>query len=102
MLPGSIGLLPSASLGTGGVGLYEPIHGSAPDLAGSGVSNPLAMILAAAMALRHSLQLDREASAVEAAVEETLAAGIRTPDLVGAGPTVGTEAMGTAVASLIS
>ena len=68
MLPGSLGLLPSASLGDSGPGLYEPIHGSAPDIAGKGIANPLATILAAAMLLRHSLDLEKEAAAIEAAV----------------------------------
>jgi 3-isopropylmalate dehydrogenase len=98
MLPGSLGLLPSASLGEGGPGLYEPIHGSAPDVAGHGIANPLGTILSAAMALRHSLRLDAEADAVEEAVESILASGLRTPDIAGQGPSVGTEAMGSAVA----
>jgi 3-isopropylmalate dehydrogenase len=75
MLPGSLGMLPSASLGSDGPGLYEPIHGSAPDIAGKGIANPLATILAAAMLLRHSLQLDAEATAIETAVKRVLAAG---------------------------
>lgn len=83
MLPGSLGLLPSASLGTDGPGLYEPIHGSAPDIAGKGIANPMATILAAAMMLRHSCNLEAEAAAIEAAVQATLAAGHRTADLVG-------------------
>lgn len=97
MLPGSLGMLPSASLGQSGPGLYEPIHGSAPDLAGRGVANPLATILAAAMLLRHSLALEAEATAVETAVANALAAGLRTPDIARGGETIGTEAMGTAV-----
>ncbi len=84
MLGGSIGLLPSASLG-GKVALYEPVHGSAPDIAGQGKANPLASILSAALLLRHSLRLEREASAVEAAVERALADGVRTADLARAG-----------------
>ncbi len=83
VLAGSLGLLPSASLGQGTRGLYEPIHGSAPDIAGRGVANPVGCILAAAMLLRHSLGLEDEAAAVEAAVDRTLAEGARTPDLGG-------------------
>jgi 3-isopropylmalate dehydrogenase len=81
MLPGSMGLLPSASLGSDGPGLYEPIHGSAPDIAGKGIANPLATILAAAMLLRHSLKLEVEAAAMEAAVKSVLDAGHRTRDI---------------------
>ncbi len=97
MLTGSLGMLPSASLGATGPGLYEPIHGSAPDIAGKGIANPLAMILAGAMALRHSLGLDDEATAVEAAVESVIAAGVRTADIAQEQPSVGTTAMGDAV-----
>jgi 3-isopropylmalate dehydrogenase len=97
MLPGSLGLLPSASLGADGPGLYEPIHGSAPDIAGMGIANPLGTILAAAMSLRHSLDLPEEAAAVEDAVEAALDLGLRTPDIAGGGPPVGTVAMGDAV-----
>ncbi len=97
MLPGSLGMLPSASLGDGGPGLYEPIHGSAPDIAGQGIANPLATILAAAMLLRHSLNLNAEAEAIEAAVQQVLADGLRTADIASGGETTGTEAMGTAV-----
>jgi len=82
MLPGSLGMLPSASLGSSGPGLYEPIHGSAPDIAGKGIANPLATILASAMLLRHSLGLEKEALAIETAVKKVLAAGHRTADLV--------------------
>ena len=82
MLPGSLGMLPSASLGASGPGLYEPIHGSAPDIAGKGIANPLATILAVAMMLRHSCALNNEAEAIEAAVKSVLAAGHRTADLV--------------------
>jgi 3-isopropylmalate dehydrogenase len=102
MLPGSLGLLPSASLGDSGPGLYEPIHGSAPDIAGKGVANPLATILAAAMLLRHSLRLEREARAVEAAVESVVNAGLRTPDIARpGGVTIGTVAMGDAVIAVL-
>jgi 3-isopropylmalate dehydrogenase len=87
MLTGSIGMLPSASLSGDGPGMFEPVHGSAPDIAGTGKANPLAMFLSAAMLLRHGLGLESEATAVESAVEGALAAGLRTPDL---GGTVGT------------
>jgi len=83
MLTGSIGMLPSASLGGDGPGLFEPVHGSAPDIAGQGVANPLAMFLSAAMMLRHGLGLESEAAAVESGVEGALAGGLRTPDLGG-------------------
>jgi 3-isopropylmalate dehydrogenase len=81
MLAGSLGLLPSASLGTGTLGVYEPIHGSAPDIAGRGIANPCGAILSAALLLRHSLGLADEASAVEAAVAEALAHGALTADI---------------------
>jgi 3-isopropylmalate dehydrogenase len=98
MLAGSMGMLPSASLGSSSPGLYEPIHGSAPDIAGQGIANPLATILSAAMLLRSSLGLASEAAAVEQAVEAVLAAGHRTADLAVPGqPTVGTRAMGDLV-----
>jgi 3-isopropylmalate dehydrogenase len=83
MLTGSIGMLPSASLGTQSPGLFEPVHGSAPDIAGTGQANPLAMILSAALMLRHGLQMEPQAAAVESAVERALAEGLRTPDLGG-------------------
>ena len=83
MLTGSIGMLPSASLGTDGPGVFEPVHGSAPDIAGSGVANPLAMFLSAAMMLEHGLGLASEAAAVESAVHRALDAGLRTRDLGG-------------------
>jgi 3-isopropylmalate dehydrogenase len=83
MLTGSIGMLPSASLGADGPGLFEPVHGSAPDIAGQGVANPLAMFLSAALMLRHGLGLASEAAAVESSVEGALEAGLRTPDLGG-------------------
>jgi 3-isopropylmalate dehydrogenase len=95
MLTGSLGLLPSAALGAPGApGLYEPIHGSAPDIAGHGVANPLGMVLSLAMALRHSLDRADLAARVEAAVARTLEDGARTRDL---GGTLGTAAMGNAV-----
>jgi len=83
VLAGSMGLLPSASLGDDGPGLYEPIHGSAPDIAGKGIANPIGTILSAALLLRHSLKLEREAAAVEAAVDAVLASGARSTDLGG-------------------
>jgi 3-isopropylmalate dehydrogenase len=83
MITGSIGMLPSASLGADGPGLFEPVHGSAPDITGRGIANPLAMFLSAAMMLRHGLGLESEAAAVESAVERALASGLRTPDLGG-------------------
>ncbi|MFN5883567.1 MAG: 3-isopropylmalate dehydrogenase [Burkholderiales bacterium] len=98
MLTGSIGMLPSASLKAQGFGLYEPIHGSAPDIAGKGVANPLATILSAAMLLRHSLGLEAPAQTVESAVRQVLAQGYRTPDIQEPGcKPVGTVAMGDAV-----
>lgn len=101
-LTGSIGLLPSASLNGGGFGLYEPIAGSAPDIAGKGVANPIAQILSAAMLLRHSFHHEEAAAAVESAVERVLASGLRTPDIGGKSDTiVGTAAMGDAVAAAI-
>jgi 3-isopropylmalate dehydrogenase len=87
MLTGSIGMLPSASLGDDGPGLFEPVHGSAPDIAGTGAANPLAMILSAALMLRHGLGREAEAAAVESAVDRALADGLRTPDLGGSATT---------------
>ena len=83
MLTGSIGMLPSASLGSGGPGLFEPVHGSAPDIAGEGIANPLAMILSVALLLRHGLGRETEAAAVESAVDAALSGGLRTHDLGG-------------------
>ncbi len=98
MLTGSIGMLPSASLNAAGKGLYEPSHGSAPDIAGKGVANPLATILSAAMMLRFSLDQAAAADRIEAAVKAVLAQGLRTADIFSAGTTqVGTKAMGDAV-----
>ena len=94
MLAGSLGMLPSASLGDSSVGLYEPIHGSAPDIAGQGKANPCATIASAAMLLRHSLRLGNEATAIETALAETIAAGARTPDIAASGETaISTDAM---------
>ena len=87
MLTGSIGMLPSASLGGDGPGVFEPVHGSAPDIAGTGAANPLAMFLSAAMMLRHGLALEAQAAAVESAVDRALAEGLRTRDLGGAATT---------------
>jgi 3-isopropylmalate dehydrogenase len=102
MLTGSMGLLPSASLGKSGPGLYEPIHGSAPDIAGKGVANPLATILALAMLLRYSLNLEREAVVIETAVDSVLKQGYRTRDIAGGGPSIGTVEMGTRVVEALS
>jgi 3-isopropylmalate dehydrogenase len=87
MLTGSLGMLPSASLGGDGPGLFEPVHGSAPDIAGQGIANPLATFLSAAMLLRAGLAMTTEAERVEAAVEAVLAGGLRTADLGGDAPT---------------
>jgi 3-isopropylmalate dehydrogenase len=99
MLTGSLGMLPSASLGEAGApGLFEPVHGSAPDIAGQGVANPLATFLSAAMMLRHGLDRPEKAERVEAAVDTVLERGLRTPDLAGEGEsTVGTAEMTKAV-----
>lgn len=96
VLAGSLGLLPSASLGEGRRGLYEPIHGSAPDIAGKGIANPTGTILSAALLLRHSLGLETEARAIETAVSATLEAGQHTADL-GAKPALTTTQMGEAI-----
>jgi 3-isopropylmalate dehydrogenase len=100
MLTGSLGMLPSASLGEGGVGLYEPVHGSAPDIAGQDAANPLATILSVAMMLEHTFDRADAATAVRDAVSAVLTAGHRTGDLVGPGetrPTLGCSAMGDRV-----
>src|SRR3954454_22598728 len=83
MLTGSLGMLPSASLGDGGPGVFEPVHGSAPDIAGKGIANPLAMFLSAALMLRHGLGMEEEAAALESAVDRALDGGLRTADLGG-------------------
>ncbi|ABB40016.1 3-isopropylmalate dehydrogenase [Oleidesulfovibrio alaskensis G20] len=98
VITGSIGMLPSASLGAGGPGLFEPIHGSAPDIAGQNKANPLATILSTAMMLRHSFGLEKEAEAVEGAVQQVLKAGYRTGDIMDQGGTlVGCNTMGNLV-----
>jgi 3-isopropylmalate dehydrogenase len=103
MLAGSMGMLPSASLGDGRAGLYEPIHGSAPDIAGQGKANPLATILSVAMLLRHSLNLPTEADCVEAAVASVIERGIVTADIAVPGQhTYSTTAVGDAVAATIA
>lgn len=97
MLTGSLGMLPSASLG-GNVGLYEPSHGSAPDIAGTGKANPLAMILSTAMMMKYSFHLQKESDAIESAVEKVLDKGLRTSDLAtGSEKTVSCQQMGAAV-----
>ena len=103
MLAGSMGMLPSASLGDGRAGLYEPIHGSAPDIAGQGKANPLATILSVAILLRHSLNLPTEADCVEAAVASVIERGIVTADIAVPGQhTYSTTAVGDAVAATIA
>jgi len=103
MLTGSIGMLPSASLDANNKGLYEPSHGSAPDIAGKGIANPLATILSAAMMLRFSLNLPAEADRIESAVKKVLSQGLRTPDIYEAGTTkVGTAEMGDAVVTALA
>lgn len=103
MLTGSIGMLPSASLDSNGKGMYEPIHGSAPDIAGQGVANPLATILSLAMLLRYSLDESALAERVEQAVVSVLDQGLRTPDIASEGTrTVGTQAMGDAVVAALA
>ena len=98
---GSLGLLPSASLGDGR-GLFEPVHGSAPDIAGKDIANPIGAIASAAMLLRHALQLDAEAAAVENAIGDVLREGLRTADLASAGGhPVGTRGMGERIAAVV-
>ncbi len=102
MLAGSMGMLASASLGDGTRGVYEPIHGSAPDIAGQGIANPLATVLSVALLLRYSLGLETEAKAVEAAVLSVLEQGYRTPDIAAEGTTsVSTTEMGDQVAAAV-
>jgi 3-isopropylmalate dehydrogenase len=101
MLAGSLGLLPSASLGDGRRGLYEPIHGSAPDIAGQGIANPYGAILSAAMLARHSLEYPAAAALIESAVSRAIAGGVRTADLMPAANPASTRAAGDAVTRLI-
>ncbi len=102
MLTGSIGMLPSASLNEGSQGFYEPSHGSAPDIAGQGVANPLATIMSAAMLLRYSLGAGDSADRIETAVGKVLDQGLRTGDIMSEGMTlVGTQAMGDAVVAAL-
>ncbi len=102
MLTGSLGMLPSASLGGDGPGMFEPVHGSAPDIAGKGIANPLATFLSVAMMLRHCLDRPADADRIEAAVESALENGLRTADLAGKGEEpVGTEEMTDAVVAAL-
>jgi 3-isopropylmalate dehydrogenase len=101
MLTGSIGMLPSASLDVNGKGLYEPVHGSAPDIAGSNQANPLATILSLAMMLRYSLEQAQLADRIEAAVGEVLDQGLRTADIAAGAGSIGTVEMGEAVVAAI-
>ena len=102
MLTGSIGMLPSASVGAQ-VGMYEPIHGSAPDIAGQQVANPIATISSVAMMLSYSFQLEKEAAAIEQAIADTLAQGYRTKDIHAPGTRlVGTAEMGDAIAQRLT
>lgn len=102
MITGSIGMLPSASIGSSGKGMYEPIHGSAPDIAGKGIANPTATMLSCAMMMRYSLGLQAEADAIEAAVEAALDAGCRTADIAyGGEPVLNTQQMGAAICSYL-
>lgn len=102
MLTGSIGMLPSASIRGDGFGMYEPVHGSAPDIAGMGIANPIATILSSAMMLRYSFNLEKEATAIEEAVKKVLELGYRTPDIMSKGKTlVSTTEMGEKIAENI-
>ncbi|MCP4197577.1 MAG: 3-isopropylmalate dehydrogenase [Proteobacteria bacterium] len=107
MLSGSLGMMPSASLGTlredgTGFGMFEPIHGSAPDITGQGIANPIGTIMSAAMMLRLSFGLEKEAAAIEAAVDKVLDDGKRTADIASGGPSVSTAEMGTLIADRVS
>lgn len=102
MVTGSIGMLASASLAEGSMGLYEPSHGAAPDIAGQNKANPIATILSAAMMLKYSFNLTRESDAVERAVDSVLKKGLRTADIMDEGKTcLGTKEMGNAIADEI-
>src|SRR5207249_5456700 len=103
MLAGSIGMLPSASLDANGKGLYEPIHGSAPDIAGQNKANPLATILSVAMMFRYTFDRPEIGARIEGAVRKVLGAGLRTADIaLAGGPSIGTRQMGDAVVSALS
>jgi 3-isopropylmalate dehydrogenase len=103
MLASSLGVLPSASLGAGRRGVYEPIHGSAPDIAGKGIANPVGTILSVAMMLRYSLELEQEALTVEQAVERCITNGARTADIAEHGrPAMTTRRMGDAIVAALS
>jgi len=103
VLAGSMGLLPSASLGESGPGLYEPIHGSAPDIAGKGIANPIGMILSAALMCRHSLNWPQAADLIEAAADHVITRGVRTADLARKGErSIGTQKMGDHIAAAIT
>ena len=101
MITGSIGMIPSSSMGEGTRGLYEPIHGSAPDIAGQDKANPIGTILAAAMMLRYSFDMAAEADAVEAAVDAALKSGCRCGDIAQGGAVLGCRAMGEAICQRI-
>ncbi len=100
-ITGSIGMLPSASLATGNFGMYEPVHGSAPDIAGTNQANPIATILSVAMMLRYTFELSQEADDIEDAVKKFLAAGYRTPDICAGKASIGTKETGDKIASMI-
>ena len=100
-ITGSIGMLPSASLATGNFGMYEPVHGSAPDIAGQNLANPIATILSVAMMLRYTFELSQEADDIESAVKKFLAAGYRTPDICAGKESIGTKETGDKITSLI-
>ncbi|MEY8369138.1 3-isopropylmalate dehydrogenase [Anaerovoracaceae bacterium 42-11] len=100
-ITGSIGMLPSASLAEGNFGMYEPVHGSAPDIAGQNLANPIATILSGAMMLRYTFGLSEEADAIENAIKKFLANGYRTPDIAAGKPSVGTKKAGDLIVSLI-
>ena len=101
MITGSLGMLPSASIGAQAPGLYEPIHGSAPDIAGQDKANPIATILSVAMMFKYSFNLPEEASAIEQAVDAVLAEGWHTPDIAGQGEPVGTKRMSALICEYI-
>ncbi|MEG2542672.1 MAG: 3-isopropylmalate dehydrogenase [Christensenellaceae bacterium] len=103
MITGSIGMLPSASLGKGSLGVFEPVHGSAPDIAGKDIANPIAMILSCAMMLRYSLHLEKEAASIEGAVQQVLSDGARTADIAAKGEkAIGTAQMGSLIVECLA